>query len=150
MNIRLSRSPLILAAAVAVGAALAFASSAGAAVSLQSESPPTAEVTLGTTAVLDARGAVVFAPVEVVCRPGSYASLTVAVTERVGRDIASGVTYTDFAECTGSVQALEIAVSPTQRAFRKGVAFGQARLQVCDYECHTAVDQHNIQIVARR
>ena len=136
--------------AIAAGAVLAFALPVDAAVSLQSESPPTAEVTLGDTAVLDAKGAVVFAPVNVVCQPGSYASLNVSVTQNVGSGIASGTTYTQIQQCTGSVQSFEIAVVPTQKAFRRGVAFGQASLYVCLYTCHTALDEHNIEIVSRR
>jgi hypothetical protein len=145
-----SRFSLIAMGAIAAGAVLAFALPVDAAVSLQSESPPTAEVTLGGTAVLDAKGAVVFAPVNVVCQPGSYSSLNVSVTQNVGSGIASGQTYTEIQQCTGSVQSFEIAVVPTQKAFRRGVAFGQASLYVCEYGCHTALDEHNIEIVGRR
>jgi hypothetical protein len=144
------RIPLITGAVAATGAMLAFALPAGAAVAVQSQSPPTPAVTLGRTATLDARGAVVFAPVDVVCPPGSYTALSVTVAENVGGNIASGTTRTQIQPCTGSVQSLNVAVIPTQKAFRTGVAFGQAQLDVCTTTCSTAVDQHNVRIVARR
>jgi hypothetical protein len=141
-----SRFPLIAAGAIGVGAVLAFALPAGAAVSVQSQSPPLGTVKLGQSAKLDANGAVVFAPVKVSCRPGSYASLTVTVAENVGGNIASGTTYTEVEPCNGTQQKLQIAVIPTQKAFKAGVAFGQATLRACDYDCKTTVDQHNITI----
>jgi hypothetical protein len=141
------RFPLIAALAVSAGAVVAFALPAGAAVSLQSQSPPVAAVKLGDRAKLDAKGAVVFPTVKVTCSPGSFAQLTVQVTEAVGNDIASGSTSQEIEPCTGKVQNLTIAVTPTNHPFRKGVAFGQAWLTVCSFGCHTFRDEHNIQIV---
>ncbi|MFD0823132.1 hypothetical protein ACFQ0D_33515 [Micromonospora zhanjiangensis] len=40
-------------------------------------------------------------------------------------------------------------MSPTQRPFRKGVAFGRAVADVCPGPCETTVDEHNIQIVTK-
>jgi hypothetical protein len=137
-------------AAIGVGAALASAVPAGAAVSVQSQSPPVQAVSLGAKATLDANGAVVFAPVKLACQPGSYAYLTVSVTENVGNAIASGQAQTPIESCTGTQQSLQVAVTPTQKPFRKGVAFGSASLQVCASSCRTVVDQHNIQIVDKR
>jgi len=140
--------PLVGAAVIGVGAVLAFAVPAGAAVSAQS--PPSASVRLGAKATLDANGAVVFAPVTIACRTGSSAFLTVRVTENVGGQIASGETSVFGAECTGGKVKLTAAVTPTQRAFRKGVAFGQAYLSVCDpFSCQLLVDQHNVDIVRK-
>jgi hypothetical protein len=145
------RFPLIAAGAVAAGAALAFALPGGTAAAVQSQSPPAHQVKLGNTATLDADGAVVFAPVSVLCGFGSYASLTLTVAENVNGDIASGTASEQVASCTGQTQRLEIAVIPTQKAFRPGVAFGQVKLQVCgSFGCQTVIDQHNVQIVKRR
>jgi hypothetical protein len=141
-----SRYPLVAAATIGIGAAIAFALPAGANVSVQSESPSVHTVTLGRSAKLDANGAVVFAPVKIACTPGSYTSLTVSVTENVGGKIASGVTGQQIRACTGKDQTLRIAVTPTNFPFRRGVAFGQARLTVCDYSCTDVADEHNIQI----
>jgi hypothetical protein len=93
---------------------------------------------------------VVFAPVKVVCAPGTSAWLTVTVAENVGGFIASGTAGQQVELCSGTTQPLTVAVIPSQRAFRKGLAFGQATLNFCDFTgCHTAVDQHNIQIVRK-
>lgn len=43
--------------------------------------------------------------------------------------------------------AIRVAVTPTQQAFKKGVAFGQAVIQVCDFGCQNVTDAHDIQIV---
>ena len=78
------------------------------------------------------------------------AYLSVRVTENVGGFIASGETNVLGAECTGGKVKLTAAVTPTQRAFRKGVAFGQAFLTVCDLNgCKTLVDQRNVDIVKK-
>jgi hypothetical protein len=148
MKVTGGRFPLVAGAAIGVGAVLAFALPAGAAVSVQSQSPPVAAVKLGSTARLDANGAVVFAPVKVTCSPGSYAFLTVAVTENVGNAIASGQRSLQV-PCDGTQQSLSVSVTPTQKPFRKGVAFGSADLQVCEYSCVLVRDEHNIDIVTR-
>jgi hypothetical protein len=134
---------------VAAGAALAFALPGGTAVAVQSQSPPVSQLKLGNTATLDANGAVVFAPVSIVCRPGSDVYVSVSVTENVGGDIAKGTASEEIEACTGKVQRVEIAVTPDLKAFRLGVAFGQARVSVCDTRCRTITDQHNVQIVNR-
>jgi hypothetical protein len=144
------RLALVAAGAIGVGAAVAFAVPAGAAVSLQSQSPPVAAVSLGNTATLDANGAVVFAPVKFTCTPGTFASLQVKVTENVGNAIASGSAFEQIDLCTGAVQRITVAVTPDQKPFRKGVAFGQAWLTSCNqFACRTFRDFHNIQIVKK-
>ena len=148
MKVPRPRLPLVAASAIGVGAVLAFAVPAGAAVSTQS--PPDASVRLATTATLDANGAVVFAPVTIACRTGSSVCLTVKVTENVGGAIASGETTFYDVACTGGKVKLTAAVTPTQRAFRKGVAFGQAFMTVCQPSgCRVLVDQHNVDIVKK-
>jgi hypothetical protein len=150
MTLTRRRASWLPAAAIGAGAAAAFALPAGAAVSLQSQSPPVQAVSLGDQATLDANGAVVFAPVKVVCAPGTSAWLTVTVAENVGGFIASGSASQQVDLCSGTTQQLTVAVIPSQRAFRKGVAFGQATLNFCDFNgCHNAVDQHNIEIVKK-
>jgi hypothetical protein len=144
------RLALIAAGAIGVGAAVALAVPAGAAVSLQSQSPPVAAVSLGNKATLDANGAVVFAPVRFNCAPGASATLQVKVTENVGNAIASGSAYEQIDLCTGAVQRITVAVTPDQRPFKRGVAFGQAWLTSCNqFTCKTFRDFHNIQIVKK-
>jgi hypothetical protein len=147
MKVTRPRLRVLAAVAIGAGVALAVALPAGAAVSVASQSPPVQSVQLGNQATLDANGAVVFAPVKVVCAPGVQAYLSVQVTENVNGFIASGQTSTQPL-CDGTTQKLREAVVPTQRAFKKGVAFGQAFLEVCDFNgCRNLVDQHNVQIV---
>jgi hypothetical protein len=132
------------ALAVAAGAVMAFAMPAGAALSLQSQSPPQAQVQIGRTATLEANGAAVFTAINVVCAPGSYAALNVVVTQAVGNTIASGQSSRDVQPCTGRPQKLSIAVAATQRPFVKGVAFGQAFLYTSSGR---AQDERTIRIV---
>ncbi len=130
--------------AAAVGA---FAMPAGAAVSVQSSSPPAISVRLGKGTVA-ANGAVVFTGTRVTCARGATADLSVTVTEAVGNDIASGSGYTSVS-CTGNVQSVTVAVTPTQHPFRKGTAFGQARLTFCStVRCLEASDERVIQITS--
>ncbi|GIH17965.1 hypothetical protein [Rugosimonospora africana] len=140
------RTQLLAAGAIGVGAVIAFALPAGAAV--VNQSPPAPVLKLGKTATLEANGAVVFAPVTITCPAGTSQYLTVAVTENVaGGFIASGAASLDV-DCTGQSQTVRLAVTPTQRAFTKGVAFGQASIDVCGpYSCKPLRDQHEIQIV---
>ena len=148
MKVTRPRLPWLAAVAIGAGAALAVTLPAGAAVSLASQSPPVQSVQLGNQATLDANGAVVFAPVKVVCAPGSQAYLSVTVAENVNGFIASGTASTEVQPCDGTTQSLRMAVIPNQRAFKKGLAFGQASLSICDFNgCRNIVDQHNIQIV---
>ncbi|MEV4758404.1 hypothetical protein AB0J86_25325 [Micromonospora sp. NPDC049559] len=149
MNVRLSKAGAVAVSAIGVGAALAFALPAGAAVSVQSESPSIAVLKLGDQARLDANGAVVFAPITLACTPGSSTLVGVRVTQAVGGgDIAQGSTVREVEECRGKNQRIQLAVSPSQKAFRKGIAFGSAYLDVCDHRgCRTVWDEHNIQIV---
>jgi len=150
MTVKRMRVPIIAALAIAVGAVLAMAMPAGASVSLQSQSPPVAAVKLGPNAKLDAKGAVVFPTVKVTCVPGEFAQLTVQVTEAVGKNIASGATSQEVSPCTGAVQKFTVAVTPINHPFKKGVAFGQAWLDVCNgFSCHTFRDFRNIQIVSK-
>ncbi|GAB3801125.1 hypothetical protein GCM10027605_17970 [Micromonospora zhanjiangensis] len=150
VQMNMSRSRLVALAAVAAGVATAaVAVPAGAAVSLQSESPPAATLNLGGKARLDANGAVVFTSVSLTCPRRAEGYLRVRVTQAVGNAIASGESDTVTVRCTGSEQRFSLSVSPTQRPFRKGVAFGRAVADVCPGPCETTVDEHNIQIVTK-
>ncbi|MEV4629703.1 hypothetical protein AB0J90_25900 [Micromonospora sp. NPDC049523] len=142
------RASALALVAIAVGGVIAFALPAGAAVSVQSESPSVAVVSLGAKARLDANGAVVFAPVKVACTPGGSAYLVVEVTQAVGNGIAKGEKVFTVPECTGDQQKINVAVTPDLKPYRKGVAFGSARLDVCDQTgCKSVYDERKIEIV---
>lgn len=147
MKLTRSRLGLVTAVAIGGGAAMALALPAGAAVSVASQSPPVQVLSLGDTATLDAKGAVVFATVTVVCAPGSQGFLTVWVTEKVGGSLATG-RVDPLVQCDGTPQQVTTSVVPAQQPFKKGVAFGQARLDVCLPDgCQAVTDEHDIQIV---
>jgi hypothetical protein len=141
--------PLLSVCAMAVGGVLAVALPAGAAVSVQSQSTPAQRVELGKTATLQANGAAVFTALNVICRPGGTASLTVIVTQNAGGKISSGSAYRDIEDCTGKPQNLQVAVTPSEVPYIRGVAFGQASLRACNsssYQCATVRDEHEIWI----
>jgi hypothetical protein len=137
---------LMVTGAISVGTALAMAVPANAGVNLQSESPGVAAVKLAKKARLDANGAVVFAPVTLTCTPGSYTYLTVRVTQAIGDSLASGQKSREIRPCTGNPQKIELSVSPTQRPFRTGTAWGEAEMSVCSAKCTTVYDEHLITI----
>jgi len=138
---------LVATTAIGVGAALAFAMPASAGVNLQSESPGVGVLDLGKRARLDANGAVVFAPVTVACAPGTYAYLTVKVTQANGDSIAQGEKTRQVKPCDGRKKKVELSITPVQRPFRTGVAYGEADLNVCgSFGCTTLYDEHLITI----
>jgi hypothetical protein len=138
--------PAIAGLGIAGAAVAAFALPAGAAVSVQSSSPPVISVKLGK-ATIAANGAVIFSSSKVTCPRGATATLEVSVTEAVGNNIASGYATTPVT-CTGTVQNATIAVSPTNHPFRKGSAWGDAFIGYCNQiRCLSAEDQRVIQIV---
>jgi len=149
MKLSRSRLRLFTTVAIAAGAAVALALPAGAAVSVASQSPPVQVLTLGDTATLDAKGAVVFAPVQVVC-PAGYTvyNLTVSLAERVGGALASGSGSASVAPCDGTPHEVQVVIVPTQQPFKKGVAYGQASVSMySSYNYLSGTDEHNVQIV---
>jgi hypothetical protein len=137
---RVPRFAVFLALAAGVG--LAFTLPAGAAVSQQS--PPVAAVQVQSPGVLVSRGAAVTVPVLVVCSPGASGGLFVQLTQRVGSDIATGFGSTSVA-CTGNVQIVNVTVTASGKAFRKGTAVAEAELQVCNQDgCSFATDTRTI------
>src|SRR4051794_19242578 len=137
--------PALAGLGIAAASVAAFSLPAGASVSVQSSSPPVISVKLGK-ATIAANGAVIFSGSKVTCPRGTSAGLNVTVTEAVGNNIASGTGFTTVT-CTGNVQAVTVAVTPTQHPFRKGVAFGQASINDCTAtRCLSADDQRVIQI----
>jgi hypothetical protein len=140
----------VTSAAVVVGAVLAVAVPAGAAVQVQSESPSGAVVNLRNTATLGARGAVITVPVVSICPAGVTATVGAEVTQRVGNGIAAGSAYESIT-CTGERQTtrLKVTASASGKPFKAGVAFGEAYLNFFDprFGFVEVDDAHNITIV---
>jgi hypothetical protein len=143
-------SALVAAAFVAV-AVLLFIPSAGAASIVQLQSP----------AYLRNHGAVADVTVMVVCKlrrtetvgaasTPARATLTVNLTERVGKHIASGSGKVasrngDF-RCDGGSHLVHVFVPAKSTAFAKGGAFGQAVLKVCTTTCRSVTDSRTVRL----
>jgi len=138
-----------MAGAVLLGVLVAAFVPISSAVALLS-SPERWEVTVGSPATLEARGAAVTVPVTVTCPPGAFgATVTLSVTQRSGNSVVSGSRSRDLS-CTGAPQDLRISVVATtgSRVFKKGAAFGDATLFGCGYVCGTmATDGRTVEIV---
>lgn len=112
-------SAFVLTAAAILATALpASAAGVDAAVALQSQ------------ARLEARGAAVVVPVRVMCQNGATGSLWVQVTQNVRGDLAIGDKYTANVPCTGDHHRIDVTVVSRTKAFRPGVAFTSAALNV--------------------
>ncbi|RDI26396.1 hypothetical protein [Lentzea flaviverrucosa] len=112
-------SALVLTATALLATALpASAAAVEAAVALQSQ------------ARLEARGVAVVVPVRVMCQNGATGSLWVQVTQNVRGDLAIGDKYTANVPCTGEHHKVDVTVVARTKAFRPGVAFTSASLNV--------------------
>ncbi|WP_433076047.1 hypothetical protein ACQP1P_30685 [Dactylosporangium sp. CA-052675] len=112
------------AGALALGAVLAFAVPAGAAVNLQSESSGTAAIKIVKQAKLKANGAATIVTVSVTCPTGSRFSLSVDVTQTVTPTTTThGGGYLGEQWCTGATQKVKVPVTSTGAPFEAGVAY---------------------------
>jgi hypothetical protein len=111
-------STFVLTAAAIVATALPAAAQVDAAVALAPQGR------------LEARGAAVTVPVRVMCQKGATGSLWVQVTQNVRGELAIGEKYTPSVPCTGQHQRVDVTVVSRTKAFRQGVAFTSASLNV--------------------
>jgi hypothetical protein len=119
------------AAALAAGGIFAIASPAQPAVAFFSGGL-FLDVVPQSPATLVAKGAAVDVPVEVTCN-AEFAQLSVQVTERVGRDIASGSAFLEIA-CSGGHQRLLVrVVAGPGKVFVKGNALASADIFGCSF-----------------
>jgi hypothetical protein len=79
---------------------------------------------------LEARGAAVTVPTRVMCQNGATGSLWVQVTQNVRGELAIGEKYTPNVPCTGEFHKVDVTVVSRTKAFRQGVAFTSASLNV--------------------
>ncbi len=137
---RRSLSVLLISGCIGV-ATLLFVTSAGALGIVQLQSP----------AHLRSGGAAVETTVFVASTP-FRATLSVTLTENVNGSIASGygraTTGSGDFRCDGSSHDVQIFVvaRPGSHAFRRGSAFGQARLELCRSTCHVVTNSRTIRI----
>ncbi|MFS8097549.1 hypothetical protein LFM09_10460 [Lentzea alba] len=89
-----------------------------------------AEMTIQSQGRLTARGAAVIVPIRVMCQKGATGSLWVQVTQNVRGELAIGDKYTPSVACTGQFHKVDVTVVSRTKAFRQGVAFTSASLNV--------------------
>jgi hypothetical protein len=113
-------STFVLTAAAIVATALpaAAAPQVDAAVAIQSQGR------------LEARGAAVTLPTRVMCENGASGSLWVQITQNVRGELAIGDKYVPSVPCTGQFHKMDVTVVSRTKAFRQGVAFTSASLNV--------------------
>jgi hypothetical protein len=113
-------SAFVLTAAAIVATALPAAAAA----------PVEASVAIQPQGRLEARGAAVTVPMRVMCQNGATGSLWVQVTQNVRGELAIGEKYAPSVPCTGEFRKVDITVVSRTKAFRQGVAFTSATLNV--------------------
>jgi hypothetical protein len=119
------RKLLYPAVSVACGAVAAL--SVGVLPAVGQSSPPSTPMKIVATAKIVARGAAAKPQVEVACTSGDFAQVSITLTERVGKRIATGSDSVGFT-CSGEIQTVTLPVSATSAPFTKGSAFAQATL----------------------
>lgn len=92
--------------------------------------PLEASVAVQPQGRLEARGAAVTVPTRVMCQDGATGSLWVQVTQNVRGELAIGEKYTPSVPCTGQFHKVDVTVVSRTKAFRQGVAFTSASLNV--------------------
>ncbi len=108
----------VLAATAVVATALPASADVEAAVALQPQGR------------LEARGAAVTAPIRVMCQNGATGTLWAQVTQNVRGELAIGDKYVPSVPCTGKYEKIDVTVVSRTKAFRTGVAFTSATLNV--------------------
>lgn len=91
------------------------------------------DVSVQTPAHLVAGGAAVSIPVQVTCNATDFASVSVTITEKVGKRLATGYAYSPVG-CTGGHQTLLLtatAAPESGSAFAAGKAFASAMVDGC-------------------
>lgn len=107
-----------------------LAAAAVVATALPASAQVEAAVTVAPQGRLEARGAAVTAPLRVRCQNGATGSLWVQVTQNVRGELAIGDKYVSSVPCTGKYEKISVSVVSRTKAFRQGVAFASATLNV--------------------
>ncbi len=105
---------------------LAVAVSAGAA-----DAAPRIQVS--STSLVLADGAAVAVPVRVSCDPGTSPNVSVEVSQRSGRQIATSLGNETDVVCDGSPHDVQVFVTARVLPFSRGVAFVTANIFSCSF-----------------
>jgi hypothetical protein len=145
MNLAKRTKTALATALVGAGVVLALLSNSSPAVAFFSGGL-FLDVTVQSPAHLVAKGAAVTVPVQVTCNATQTAFVSVQVTERVGKQIASGFGSAQVG-CTGGHQALLLTVTASGgKTFVKGQAFASADLFGCSSFCASEHGESTISI----
>jgi hypothetical protein len=138
--------------ALVVGGAVGLVGVLGMLPAIGQKSPPSSPVILLPAGNVVARGAAATASAYVVCHPGDYASLTITLSERSGKHIASGSGRANQIGCSGQIQTIRVTVIPHGATpFVKGSAFARARFEDCGYySCGQTAVSHNIKLKTKK
>jgi hypothetical protein len=106
------------------------------------------DIVVQSPAHLVAKGAAISVPIIYTCSGGSFAQVSVSVTERVsGKAIASGGGQLTNPVCTGEIESGTLDVTAFgARAFAKGVAFSNGNIFGCSGFCAQETDSRTITI----
>ncbi|MGW6929161.1 hypothetical protein ACWGE0_03790 [Lentzea sp. NPDC054927] len=107
-----------------------LAAAAMVAMSVPASAQVEAALTVQPQGRLEARGAAVTVPLRLMCQNGATGSLWVQVTQNVRGELAIGEKYTGNVPCTGQFHKVDVTVVSRTKAFRQGVAFTSASLNV--------------------
>jgi hypothetical protein len=150
MKTRLRARLAVAVVAILAGSVLALFATTGPAVAFFSGGL-FLDVQVESPARLVAGGASVDVPVEITCnaRPGT-STVTVSVTQRVGKGIAGGTNTVNVA-CAGSGQNIVVRVRATVggKAFQRGSAVADAEIFGCTADfstCGNETDSEEISI----
>jgi hypothetical protein len=136
----------LAAVAIAAGAVIAAAGPAGPAVAFFSP-PLLLEIQVQSPATLVAKGAGLDVTLQIECAGASgSAFVDVSVTERFGKDIASGFGSTEVG-CTDSKQTIVVRVNAQNIAFKRGDALIQGNIFACAPRvCGSEQDTETVQL----
>ena len=136
--------------AVALVTGGGIATAVGVLPALGQSSPPSSPVILGSTAQIVAKGAGANPFAYVACDPSSFtASLTITLTEKSGKGIASGTGNIEVT-CNGQIETITVPMAATGKPFVKGTAFGQASLFACGpNSCGTTNVSGNVKMTTK-
>jgi hypothetical protein len=138
-----------VAAVVMCGAGLALAVPMLPAVGLNST--PVAALRLQSSGTFADGGAVAFATALVACPAGDQPGLSITLTEKSGHAIAQGSGSPPALVCTGGIQTVKVAITPENKPFVAGTAFGQADFFDCNLGgCASSNAQGNVKLVAQK
>jgi hypothetical protein len=115
-------------------------------------SPPSQPIILRSSAPILDRGAAARPSALVACPTGAFADVTISLSQRSGKRIASGIGFQGFT-CTGEIQTVRVlvtAIAPSA-PFVKGSARAVATLSYCtNIDCFQPTTDRSITLQVQK